>query len=145
MLKQRLKNGWQDGNRRRQRLEAVKKGISEIIGTAETNDKASVMVYRALRMLLCARCGTEITEDASFTRRTISDGGLRLLPQCQSCVPFTFSDEASNCSVLIESLLTPSTEEKTIKPMTSEQQQKIIEGIEQRLGPALRHGRHSSR
>lgn len=145
MLKQRLKNGWQDGNKRRQRLEAVRKGISEIIGTAETNDKARVMVYRALRMLLCARCGTEITEGASFTRRTITDGELRLLPQCQSCAPFTLSTETSNRSVSIESLLAPSTGEKTIKPMTSEQQQKIIEGIEQRLGPALRYGRHSSK
>ncbi len=123
----------------------MRKGISEIIGTAKTNDKASIVVYRALRVLLCARCGTEITEGASFTRRTISEGGLRLLPQCQSCTPFTMSDGASNRSVLIESLLTPSTGEKTIKGMTSEQQQKINEAIEQRLGPALRHRRLSSR
>lgn len=116
----------------------MKKSISEIVGTADSVGKSSVTVYRALRTLLCARCGGEIKEGALLTRRTLTGQGLRILPQCQECVPFILHSCMRNRSSLIESLLAPSTEEALIKTRKHEQ---TAEAIESRLGPALRRAR----
>src|SRR5687767_1566399 len=119
----------------------MKKGISEIVGLAECVGKSSVTVYRALRSLMCAKCGALLDEGTLFTRRTLAGQGLRILPQCQKCAPFTVRAGASKRSALIESLLASSTEERFVKVRKSGQQEKIAEAVEQRLGPALRHAR----
>ena len=59
----------------------MKKSISEIVNTADGVGKSGVIVYRELRLLFCARCGTEIKEGTLFTRRTLPCDGLRILPQ----------------------------------------------------------------
>ncbi len=119
----------------------MKKSISEIVGTADSVGKSSVTVYRALRQLLCARCGAEIKEGALFTRRTLTGYGLRILPQCRECAPFTLRSGARDRSALIESLLSPATEEASLETRKCEQQEKTAEAVEQRLGPALRRAR----
>ncbi len=119
----------------------MKKSISEIVGTADSVGKSGVTVYRALRLLLCARCGTEIKEGEIFTRRTLAGSGLRILPQCQECAPFSLRSGARDRSALIESLLAPSIEEALVSVREHEQPEKIAEAIEQRLGPALRRAR----
>lgn len=119
----------------------VKKGISEIVGTADGVGKSGVMVYRALRLLFCARCGSEIKEGDLFTRRTLAGGGLRILPQCHECAPFTSRSGTRDRSTLIESLLAPSTEEVLVRGRNHEQPEKTAEAVERRLGPALRRAR----
>lgn len=116
----------------------MKKSISEIVGTA---DKSSVTVYRALRLLLCTRCGAGIKEGALFTRRTLPGYGLRILPQCQECAPFTLRGGARDRSTLIESLLATPTEKTFVKTRKCEQPEKTAAAVEQRLGPALRRTR----
>ncbi len=126
---------------RREPWRQVKKGISEIVGTADSLGKSGVTVYRALRLVLCARCGAEIKEGALFTRRTLAGSGLRILPQCHGCVPFTLRSGTRDRSALIESLLAPATEEALVTVRKHERSEKTAEAIEQRLGPALRRAR----
>lgn len=119
----------------------MKKSISEIVGTADSLGKSRVTVYRALRLLFCARCGAEIKEGEIFTRRTLAGCGLRIMPQCQGCAPFTLRSGTRGRSALIESLLAPSTEEALVRVRKHEQPEKTAEAVEQRLGPALRRAR----
>lgn len=121
----------------------MKKSISEIAGLADSVGRSSVTVYRALRLLLCARCGSEIKEGALFTRRTLPGYGLRILPQCQECAPFTFRSGARGSSALIESLLSPAAEEVPVKTGKREPPEKTAAAVERRLGPALRRTRQA--
>src|SRR5438045_1924915 len=92
---------------------SMAKGISEIVGLAEGAGESRVTVYRALKILLCARCSETISEGELFTRRSLYGRGLRILPQCQKCVPFDIrvADERERRqSVFLESLLTPQPE-----------------------------------
>ncbi|HEX7318560.1 MAG TPA: hypothetical protein VF297_31925 [Pyrinomonadaceae bacterium] len=83
------------------------KGISEIVGEADGAGGSGVTVYRALRQLFCAACGATIREGDLFTRRALSGQGLRILPRCSGCEPFTPPGAAGARSALIEALLTP--------------------------------------
>ena len=119
----------------------MKKSISEIAGIADSLGKSSVTVYRALRQLLCARCGSEIKEGALFTRRPLPGYGLRILPQCQDCAPFALRSGPRDRSALIESLLVPAAGEAPAKTGKREQPEKTAVAVEQRVGPALRRTR----
>jgi hypothetical protein len=101
------------------------------------------MIYRALRQILCAVCGEGVSAGALFTRRSLSDHDLRILPQCQKCAPFDFQDakeEYPHRPVLMESLLTPEPEERSDKVQKRDINLKR-EAVERRLGPALRRCR----
>jgi RNase P subunit RPR2 len=63
----------------------MKRAISEIVVQAEQVGKSSVTVYRALRQLLCERCGRDIANGELFTRRTLFGRGLSVFPQCRVC------------------------------------------------------------
>jgi hypothetical protein len=82
------------------------KGISEIVGRGDLTGGKSIEVYRALRALLCATCGASIAQDALFTRRKVKGIGLRIMPQCAKCVPFTLRTESKGQAGLLQSLLT---------------------------------------
>ncbi len=113
----------------------MKQGMSEIIGKAHGAGKSSVMIYRALRQILCAACGEGVSAGALFTRRSLSDRDLRILPQCQKCAPFDFQDaseEDQHRSALMESLLTPELEERSDKVQKRDMNLKR-EAIERRL------------
>lgn len=122
---------------------AMKKGISEIVGLAESAGKSRVTVYRALKQLFCAACGETINEGVLFTRRSLYGQGLRILPQCRKCAPFnlrTTAGEGQHRSPLLESLLTAPPEHEgseNQKPDTGAKR----EAVERRLGPALRRCR----
>src|SRR5437762_6896160 len=114
------------------------KGISEIVGLAEGVGESRVTVYRALKILLCARCSETIGEGELFTRRSLNGQGLRILPQCQKCVPFDMraADEVERRqSVLLGSLLTSQPEQNEVRIRKPDAEK---EAVERRLGPALR-------
>jgi len=118
----------------------MKKSISEIVCHAAGSDEP---VYRALRPLICAACGGEIPEGGYFTRRAL--GGIRLLPQCQKCVPFSLETTDEKPS-LLRTLLSSQTEATdTGKPVLADNHaDEIREAVAARLGPALkRTHRHS--
>lgn len=83
------------------------KGISEIVGEADGADGSKVTFYRALRQLFCAACDGIIREGGLFTWRTLPGQGLRILPRCRGCEPFTPPGTARLQSALIEALFTP--------------------------------------
>ena len=117
------------------------KGISEIVGLGA--GKSKVTVYRALKILLCARCSETISEGELFTRRSLDGRGLRILPQCRKCVPFDIraTDKTERRqSVLLESLLTPQPELKEVRVRNPDAEREAVEG---RLGPALRYRRQN--
>jgi Fe2+ or Zn2+ uptake regulation protein len=118
------------------------KGISEIVGEASCVGKSRVTIYRALKILICAKCSETINEGELFTRRSLYGHGLRILPQCQKCSPFQLRAGDRDRSALVEALLTPE-EMTSAKPITRELQEKTAEAIEKRLGPALRHMRRA--
>jgi hypothetical protein len=124
----------------------MRKWISEIVGTGEGADKSSVTVYRALRRLICAPCGATITEGTLFTRRSIGGDGLRILPQCQKCVPFNFGEEGEAGrprSKMLEALLVPQPEPEADPPSKEDAERAARrEAVEKRLGPALRRTRN---
>lgn len=100
--------------------------ISEIIGEARGADGATiVVVYRALRALMCAGCGATINRDEQFTRREVTGapaGGLRLSARCARCASFAETRvvatiKQKKTSPLIEALLsTAPREPKTAQP-----------------------------
>jgi len=111
-------------------------GISEIVGTARLKTGEVQSAYRALRQLLCARCGNVIKTDDYFTRKPLSGISIPLSPRCRACVPFelTLVEEAEKkTSELLKSLLTPD-EKETIKTRSDEETE---EKFLSRLGPAL--------
>lgn len=114
------------------------KGISVIVGEADSREGPRVPVYRALRPLLCSLCDAAINEGALFTRRPLADSGLRVAAQCKECAPFTWHDgggEGCRRSPLLESLLTPQAGTER-EQRESGQAAKLVE---KRLGPALRY------
>jgi hypothetical protein len=132
-----------------------KRAISEIVGRAEFAGKDSVVVYRALRLLRCAECDQVIAEGELFTRHTVAGHGLRILPKCQKCAPFTLRPEAQGTGPsMIDSLLsaaagtTPLQEIPPGKKRPSsgsqqdqEERKRIADKMLDRLGPALRRSR----
>ena len=129
----------------------MEKAISEIVGQGELKSGKSTQVYRALRSLLCSACGALIAESALFTRRRVKGIGLRIMPQCQRCAPFTLREDKKEKSALLESLLREppdasknvsvpskrSSTEVSAKP----EEKNIDEEVRRRLGPALKRGR----
>ncbi|HEX8475558.1 MAG TPA: hypothetical protein VF666_16135 [Pyrinomonadaceae bacterium] len=115
------------------------RSISEIVGEAVGANDARVTIYRALRQLLCARCGAAIMEGMLFTRRASQGEGLRIFPQCRECAPFVLSAEKGRESALLQTLLStpvePPVEASVLRPT------EVAEAVEKRLGPALRRTR----
>lgn len=132
----------------------MEKGISEIVGHAELVKGGSTEVYRALRSLLCATCGTNIAEGTSFTRRRMKGIGLRIMPQCAKCAPFILQPDRKEQSALLQSLLTeprPNSSSRSNTAMrvdSANDAQSPPEGknpndeVRRRLEPALKRGRH---
>ena len=118
------------------------KAVSEIVGRAELAGGRSAEVYRALRTLLCATCGAEIGEGTLFTRRKVKGIGVRIMPQCRKCAPFSFAEGGGKKeSDLLRSLL--AAPEKTPEPQAAEKNLK--EEVARRLGPALRRSKKGRR
>ena len=125
--------------------------ISEIVGEGDLSDGERAQVYRALRTLLCARCGAEIATDSLFTRHSVKGIGLSIMPQCRKCAPFTLRQDKKEKSALLEALLVeeePGSAKRVIAPAPArqsvaaqEESKRAEEKVAQRLGPALRRGR----
>lgn len=119
------------------------KAVSEIVGRADGGTE----VYRALRSLLCATCGAGIVEGTLFTRRKVKGIGVRIMPQCRKCAPFTLGAGGKKESELLRSLLTepPAASPKHPAPESPSQtrtpEKNINEEVARRLGPALRRKR----
>ena len=127
------------------RVTAMAKGISEIVGEASGAGDSRVTVYRALRQIICAACGETIGEGVLYTRRSLDGQGLRILPQCQKCVPFDMraaDGMKRRQSVLLESLLAPQPEPNEVRIRNPDAER---EAVERRLGPALRRCRQRTR
>ena len=107
------------------------KAVSEIVGRADGGSE----VYRALRPLLCATCGAAIGEGTLFTRRKVKGVGVRIMPQCRECAPFTFGTGAKKESDLLRSLLAQPSDAPPKRPT---REKNINEEVARRLGPALR-------
>jgi hypothetical protein len=120
------------------------KGISEIVGAAFSIGRSRMTVYRALKILICAKCGELISEGALFTRRSLYGQGLCILPQCQKCAPFTLraAGKEGRQSALLESLLAPQPEGRGNEPRKRDAGAER-EVVGRRLGPALRYRRQS--
>jgi len=123
------------------RATAMAKGISEIAGEAFGTGDSRVTVYRALRQLFCATCGGTIREGDLFTRRVLPGQGLRILPLCRGCAPFTARGGARAKSALIESLLTPPAGEAKPEAGRPARRDDVVEAVMKRLGPALNRAR----
>jgi len=133
----------------------MKQASSEISGYTDAKGKTGRTVYRALRPLLCSRCGKEIREGELFTRwkiagQTISN--LKLLPRCFECEPFILRDSLSEPSGLLESLLrTSSQDRQQTNPATDAGKKNrspsprddLADALLERLGPALARCRRS--
>lgn len=127
----------------------MEKGISEIVGRGNLNNGRSTDVYRALRTLLCATCGAEIAEAMLFTRRRVKGIGLRIMPQCPKCAPFTLQADRKEKSGLLQSLLaeqpTDSSRRSIVSSEVDSQAQakakSVDEEVRRRLGPALKRSR----
>lgn len=114
----------------------MKASISEIVGRANIGEGTEVSVYRALRPLLCARCGTGIKEGELFTRRKLA--GIRISPCCRECVPFETLHDSNSESPLIQFLLKPGPPaDKGMRTSESKNKAFISKEVERRLGPAL--------
>ncbi len=117
------------------------KAVSEIVGRAEKGTE----VYRALRPLLCATCGAGIVEGALFTRRKVKGIGVRIMPQCRKCAPFTLEAGGKKESDLLRALLAEpqaaSPERPTPETSSQTPEKNINEEVARRLGPALRRKR----
>ena len=124
------------------------KAISEIVGRGELAGGKATDVYRALRSLLCATCGAGIIEGTLFTRRRVKGIGVRIMPQCRKCEPFTLQAGGKEQSALLRTLLAqkpvpsperPSPENASENP---DREKNLKEQLERRLGPALKRSRH---
>jgi hypothetical protein len=107
------------------------KAVSEIVGRAD----GDAVVYRALRPLLCATCGAAIGKGALFTRRRVKGIGVRIMPQCRECAPFTFEHGTQKESDLLRSLLAQPTDAPPKRPAP---EKNLKEEVARRLGPALK-------
>lgn len=131
----------------------MEKGISEIVGRADLKEGSSVDVYRALRALLCARCGAEITTGALFTRGRLKGIGVQIMPHCLKCSPFTLQSERKEKSALLSSLLAGKPENSSSRANAAAldssdniseaatEEKNLDEEVRRRLGPALRRSR----
>ena len=126
------------------------KGISEIVGRGELDGGGGAEVYRALRSLLCATCGAAISEGALFTRRRVKGIGLRIMPQCAKCAPFTLQAGGKEKSALLRALLAeepsdspggarpPRRAAPDSAPQARAAESDVDEQVRRRLGPALK-------
>jgi hypothetical protein len=132
----------------------MERAISEIVGRADMDEGGSTQVYRALRSLLCATCGSGIAEGSLFTRRRVKGIGVRIMPQCRECSPFTLQADRKERSALLRSLLaeqpTDSARQteaaarnssKNASQAQNEEKKNVDEAVRRRLGPALKRGR----
>jgi hypothetical protein len=132
----------------------MERAISEIVGRADMDEGGSTQVYRALRSLLCASCGTGIAEGSLFTRRRVKGIGVRIMPQCRECSPFTLQADRKEKSALLRSLLAEQSTEsarqagaiarnnsENASQAQNEEKKNVDEAVRQRLGPALKRGR----
>jgi hypothetical protein len=127
----------------------MEKGISEIVGRGQLDEGRSTEVYRALRALLCATCGTEIAEGLLFTRRRVKGIGLRIMPQCPKCAPFTVQADRKEKSALLQSLLAEQPGDSSKRAGASSESEaqaqakakNVDEEVRRRLGPALKRSR----
>jgi hypothetical protein len=132
----------------------MERAISEIVGRADMDEGGNTQVYRALRSLLCATCGAEIAEGSLFTRRRVKGIGVRIMPQCRKCSPFTLQADRKEKSALLRSLLAEQPTDSTrrtggtardnsenVSQLQNEEKQNIAEAVRRRLGPALKRGR----
>ena len=109
---------------------SVKRGRphSERAGEAALGAGGRAPVYRALRELLCSRCGGVIGEGDLFTRGAGPAGGVSLLRLCRGCAPFKVGGG------LLDSLLAPEgADERAPAAPTADAREKSLS----RLGPAL--------
>jgi hypothetical protein len=117
----------------------MKHGISEFVAEGRaTGDNTEVRVYRALRTLLCTRCGKEIEVGSQFTRKLMQ--GIYLTPQCERCVPFTLKPpRKGKKEELLDSLLnlSESIKAQPAKSITKSPSPEAREAADKRLGPAL--------
>jgi hypothetical protein len=130
----------------------MKQEVSEIIGDGMTAQGASVKVYRALRTLLCERCGGQIAEGEIFTRWPIAQQLLRIMPRCLACAPFELQEQDKTPthpprSTLLTELLntTRQSDETAAGSSQSDVRRDVGSDIEKRLGPALRWTRRSKK
>jgi hypothetical protein len=133
----------------------MEKAISEIVGRADMDEGGSAQVYCALRSLLCATCGAVIAEGSLFTRRRLKGVGVRIMPQCRECSPFTVQADRKGRSALLRSLLAEqptdsagqrgaaarSSTENSSQAQNEEKKKNVDEAVRRRLGPALKRGR----
>jgi hypothetical protein len=129
----------------------MERAISEIVGRADMDEGGSAQAYRALRSLLCATCGSGIAEGSLFTRRRVKGIGVRIMPQCRECSPFTLQADRKERSALLRSLLASPTDSAGHTPARnysenasqaqSDEKKKVDEAVRRRLGPALKRGR----
>ena len=123
------------GKEKRERI-----GISEIIGEAQMSSGDIQSAYKALRQLLCARCGKVINAGDLFTRRTLPDFPIPISPRCQTCDPFElhlFEERKGNKteSALLRSLLDSEVKDETTAHNTNDEE--VEEKFRSRLGPVL--------
>lgn len=128
----------------------MKQSISEIVGYASFASGGAGAVYRALRPLLCSACGLTIKEGNLFTRWKLAGQPLPISPRCEACAPFILQANESQSPSLLRALLSPGEAGITskISPGKSdgkkaEEQDKITDAIQQRIGPALARSRRS--
>ncbi|HEX8845413.1 MAG TPA: hypothetical protein VF791_12250 [Pyrinomonadaceae bacterium] len=129
----------------------MEKAISEVIGRADLKEGGSTQLYRALRQLLCATCGAEISVGALFTRRKVKGINLRIMPQCQKCAPFAPHAETKEKPGLLQAILTESpaaTASRRVKEPSESappraEEEKLAEEVRRRLEPALKKGRNA--
>lgn len=114
-----------------------------MLGDGLTAQGVSAKVYRALRPLLCERCGAQIEEGELFTRWPIAEQFVRIMPRCRACVPFEFAEQVETParSPLIKELLSQPGRAEDAAARSS--QQDVERNIEKRLGPALRWTRRT--
>ena len=135
----------------------MKRAISEIVGRARSAGaaQATVEVYRALRPLRCASCDRLIAEGELFTRRNTSAHGLRILPRCRECAPFTLQPaEISTGHPMLDSILSTAAPVAPVSkgrlqskpsPEDDEKKQSLNKAMMERLGPALKRSRGQGR
>ena len=99
-------------------------------------------VYRALRELLCDRCGQQIKEAELFTRWPLVNQTMHLLPRCRKCLPFEL-EEPKKGSALISKLIEPTPQAEVKEGHWNQQENQ--DAVENRLGPVLRWIRRSKR
>lgn len=123
----------------------MKQDVSEIVCEGVTPQGDAVRVFRALRPLLCEKCGGQIAEGELFTRWPIAQQLVRIMPRCRACVPFEpkalEEEEKQPSSPLIRELLNPDGAAETHQAKASSQE--VKRAVEERLGPTLRWTRRT--